>query len=149
MNTKNQWINTDSIKKDEIPLLTPLYIKTKNYGIYVGFLETYPSEYNFDYIDEEGNEFIYKWNVPELPLIFSFNEVEAYSLIPPFNNINQEVNWVSVDEALPEIEGYYLVFCPYWENKVCSVEFNLDLGDFLKFSDEITHWKPLPLLPNQ
>lgn len=56
-------------------------------------------------------------------------------------------SWISVDENLPEFQGYYLVFCPYWENKVCSVEFDLDLGDFLDFSGEITHWQPLPPLP--
>lgn len=57
--------------------------------------------------------------------------------------------WISVDETLPAFQGYYLVFCPYWENEVCVVEFDLDLGDFLDFSGEVTHWQPLPQPPTK
>ncbi|EQA10811.1 DUF551 domain-containing protein [Glaesserella parasuis] len=146
---ESNWIDIDSTNKQKIPLLTPLYIKTRNYGIYVGFLGTFPAKDNFDYIDEDGNKFIYKWDVPEISSTLPFNEVESYSLVPIISDVNQEFNWISVDEALPESQGYYLVFCPYWENKVCSVQFDLALGDFLEFSDEITHWQPLPPIPTK
>lgn len=146
-NKNNGWISVDTTKKDETPLLEPLYIKTKNYGIYVGFLDIFPEDDNFDYIDEDGNGFIYKWDVPEISSTLPFNEVESYIPVPKVNNVLQKTNWISVDETLPEFQGYYLVFCPYWANSVCSVEFDLDLGDFLDFSDEITHWQPLPPIP--
>lgn len=90
------------------------------------------------FVDEDGNCFEYFFHIPAIDKHFEINQLVSW------RDIN---GWVSVDKTLPEFQGYYLVFCPYWENKVCSVEFDLDLGDFLDFSGEITHWQPLPLPP--
>ena len=92
------------------------------------------------FVDEDGNCFEYFFHIPAIDKHFEINQLVSW------RDIN---GWISVDENLPEFQGYYLVFCPYWENKVCSVEFDLDLGDFLDFSDEITHWQPLQLPPNK
>lgn len=86
------------------------------------------------FIDEDGNYFKYFFHIPAIDEYFEISQLVSW------RDIN---GWISVDETLPEFQGYYLVFCPYWENKVCSVQFDLDLGDFLDFSDEITHWQPL------
>ena len=58
----------------------------------------------------------------------------------------QNNGWISVNTH-PECQGYYLVFCPDQENEVTVVEYDLDLGDFLDYADEITHWQPLPQPP--
>ena len=106
----------------------------------LGYLEISQVEDEVEngFVDKEGNYFEYFFHIPAIDKYFEISQLVSW------RDIN---GWISVDETLPEFQGYYLVFCPYWENKVCSVEFDLDLGDFLDFSDEITHWQPLPPLP--
>ena len=53
--------------------------------------------------------------------------------------------WTSVDKALPEKDGYYLVVK---ESEICE---SIDIAEYSENRwhkhDKVTHWQPLPELP--
>lgn len=62
---------------------------------------------------------------------------------------NQE--WISVDERLPEENGYYLVYTKYGYIEVERYKTwdddDLDGGYWWEFEGLVTHWMPLPEPP--
>ena len=54
--------------------------------------------------------------------------------------------WISVDEALPEKDGYYLVV------KECEICESIDIAEYSENRwhkhDKVIYWQPLPDLPN-
>ncbi|OOF52736.1 DUF551 domain-containing protein [Rodentibacter trehalosifermentans] len=55
--------------------------------------------------------------------------------------------WISVEDRLPSSQGAYLGYSPYWQQPCIIIEYDEDLGDFIEYGDEITHWQPLPEPP--
>lgn len=61
--------------------------------------------------------------------------------------MEKQIEWISVDERLPSIQGSYLVYTlkgririDYCYDMYCNGELNFD--DYL-----VTHWMPLPQPP--
>lgn len=64
------------------------------------------------------------------------------------------MNWISVKDKVPDEEGYYLCFHPTYRRNICILSFREFTKDSRKrFWDQggkeskITHWMPLPELP--
>ena len=58
-------------------------------------------------------------------------------------NLSKQVEWISVEDRLPEINGMYLVFTDFVD--VATIRsFSIELG-FLDV--HVTHWMPLPNQP--
>jgi len=55
--------------------------------------------------------------------------------------------WISVDDRLPEEDGLYLAYYPSELHKHQIVWFDLRFNCFNCYHEDITHWLPLPNLP--
>lgn len=77
-----KWIKFNGI--EELPLCTPLYIKTVDYGSYIGYLEMRIASENEvpEYYDEYGDGYVHYFIVPELNTVFDLDDVQAYCLVP-------------------------------------------------------------------
>ncbi|WP_330546313.1 DUF551 domain-containing protein [Actinobacillus pleuropneumoniae] len=70
-----------------------------------------------------------------------------YDIIGMFPGEINNHDWIQVKEQLPTEQGYYLGYSPYWENPYEILQYDEDLGGFLDYQDEITHWQPLTKPP--
>ncbi|QPB42179.1 DUF551 domain-containing protein [Rodentibacter haemolyticus] len=57
--------------------------------------------------------------------------------------------WISVNETLPMLDGWYLCYCPSYSNPYVIWEYDADLGAFTEDWEEVTHWQPLPEKPKE
>ena len=60
-------------------------------------------------------------------------------------------NWISVDFKLPEKRGNYLCYYhyePHSPDVICENEY-LGSGHWLSEESKVTHWMPLPPLPQE
>ncbi|MBN6074879.1 hypothetical protein HYE60_06415 [Aggregatibacter actinomycetemcomitans] len=47
----------------------------------------------------------------------------------------------------PEFDGEYLVYIPYDGGHILIETYDADLGGWLEYDEEITHWMELPRSP--
>lgn len=66
-------------------------------------------------------------------------------------NVGCKSEWISVEERLPEENGYYLVYTKYGYIEVERYKTwdddDLDGGYWWEFEGLVTHWMPLPNAP--
>lgn len=66
-------------------------------------------------------------------------------------NVGCKSEWISVEERLPEENGYYLVYTKYGYIEVERYKTwdddDLDGGYWWEFEGCVTHWMPLPEAP--
>jgi len=85
---------------------------------------------------------------------FEKNEVELENIIRRAMDIYVS-KWISVEDRLPEVAGYYLVVVD--EKAASSRRGVVEISDFYKtiysgketlcFQPYVTHWQPLPTAP--
>lgn len=83
------------------------------------------------YSDETGNEIAYKVDIDQLPTI-------------------TQSGWVSVEDRLPEESDDYLVCTEGTDMFICyylKSENVWDMSDYPYITEKISHWMPLPELP--
>lgn len=90
------------------------------------------------YDDESGT-----WGeAPEIYASIAFDTQEAFEKAV---NILNNYKWISVDEALPEKDGDYLVV------KECDICEGIDIAEYSENRwhkhDRVIYWQPLPDLP--
>lgn len=65
----------------------------------------------------------------------------------------KQSEWISVEERLPEEDGYYLVYTKYGYIEVERYKTwdddDLDGGYWWEFEGLVTHWMPLPEAPKK
>lgn len=71
-----------------------------------------------------------------------------------YKNGQQEIatsEWISVNDELPEIKGYYLVCCydSYFDKYGIDIAYFRGQTKWSKYNDCITHWMWLPDTPDK
>lgn len=66
--------------------------------------------------------------------------------VPVCARFEEQSEWISVDERLPDREGTYLV-CTYKGARKFGVYGHYFVCDEPKFEYDVTHWMPLPPAP--
>ena len=61
------------------------------------------------------------------------------------------MNWISVEDRLPEETGYYLIFCHAGEKMFPKqkIDYFIENKQGWLHSSNITHWMPLPAPPKE
>lgn len=78
---------------------------------------------------------------------------ERNAALAELRSLMDERQWVSADERLPEVSGYYLTFRPgvHPEDRMVSLFFFADEpaweGVFSSPEHRVTHWMPMPRQP--
>lgn len=64
--------------------------------------------------------------------------------------ISENNGWIKYDSCPPNKDGFFIVYCPEYAIPVKVAFYDADLCGFTEFTDdEVTHWKPLPQLPEE
>lgn len=64
---------------------------------------------------------------------------EGFLMYEEQNMVQQQNGWISADTQ-PDNEGWYLTYCPNFQNPYVIDRFDMDLGAWLDLEGELTHW---------
>lgn len=72
-------------------------------------------------------------------------DIDAAQTVEPVGNPDRLYGWISVDDRLPNVAGWYIVF--YNGSKMQVAFFNGKKFPFDNHYHKVTHWRPLPEPP--